>query len=95
MKQQNIFCNFLQQNNILCGIRETDGKIVLGKLISTLLQHFPGLDSDFVRKEVESREALFPTMVAPGFAIPHARIPGLAEPLMGILRRGLLASPTI
>ncbi|MBO4632774.1 MAG: PTS sugar transporter subunit IIA [Lentisphaeria bacterium] len=83
-KQQNIFCNFLQQNNILCGIHEPDGKVVLGKLISTLLQHFPGLDSDFVRKEVESREALFPTMVAPGFAIPHARIPGLAEPLTAI-----------
>ena len=83
-KQQNIFCNFLQQNNILCGIREPDGKAVLGKLISTLLQHFPGLDSDFVRKEVESREALFPTMVAPGFAIPHARIPGLTEPLTAI-----------
>ena len=83
-KQPNIFCNFLQMNNILCGLKEADGKIVLGKLISTLQQHSPGLDIDFVRKEVESREALFPTMVAPGFAIPHARIPGLAEPLTAI-----------
>ena len=83
-KQPNIFCNFLQMNNILCGLKEDDGKIVLGKLISILQQHSPGLDIDFVRKEVESREALFPTMVAPGFAIPHARIPGLAEPLTAI-----------
>ena len=83
-KQQNIFCNYLKKNNILCGIREPDGKVVLGKLISTLLQHSPGLDNDFVRREVESREALFSTMVAPGFAIPHARIPGLAEPLEAI-----------
>ena len=83
-KQQNIFCNFLQKSNILCGIKEPDGKIVLEKLIMTLQQHFPALDVDFVKKEVESREALFPTMVAPGFAIPHARIPGLQDPLTAI-----------
>ena len=83
-KEQNIFCRSLQKNNILCGIREPDGKVVLRELISTLQQHSPGLDTDFVRKEVESREALFPTMIAPGFAIPHARIPGLAEPLTAI-----------
>ena len=83
-KEQNIFCKFLRKNNILCGIREPDGKVVLGKLISTLQQHSPGLDIDLVRKEVESREALVPTMVAPGFAIPHARIHGLAEPLTAI-----------
>ena len=83
-KEENIFCNFLQINNILCGIREPDGKAVLEKLITTLQRHSPGLDIDFVRKEVESREALFPTMIAPGFAIPHARIPGLPEPLTAI-----------
>ena len=83
-EQQNIFCKFLQMNNILCGIREPDGKVVLGKLISTLQQHSPGLDIDLVRKEVESREALFPTMIAPGFALPHARIQGLAQPLTAI-----------
>ena len=83
-KQQNIFCNFLQVNNILTGISETDGMVVLGKLVTTLQQHYPALDIDFVRKEVESREALFPTMIAPGFAIPHARIPGLPEPLTAI-----------
>ena len=83
-KEQNIFCNFLQINNILCGIGETDGKVVLEKLITTLLRHSSGLNIDFVRKEVESREALFPTMIAPGFAIPHARIPGLSAPLTAI-----------
>ena len=83
-KEKNIFCNFLQINNILCGISEQDGKVVLEKLITTLQRHSPELNIDFVRKEVESREALFPTMIAPGFAIPHARIPGLPEPLTAI-----------
>lgn len=83
-QDENIFCNFLQMNNILCGITEPDGKVVLRKLISVLTSHSPDLDVDFVRKEVESREALFPTMVAPGFAIPHARIPGLPNPLIAV-----------
>ncbi len=82
--QPNIFGNFLHTDNILCGITDTDGKVVLGKLISTLQQHYPALDIEFVRREIESREALFPTMVAPGFALPHARIPGLSEPLTAI-----------
>ena len=34
-KQQNIFCNYLQKNNILCGLKEPDGKVVLEKLILT------------------------------------------------------------
>ncbi|MBQ9337155.1 MAG: CBS domain-containing protein [Lentisphaeria bacterium] len=82
--QQNILCNFLRKENILCGVRDLDGQAVLGKLIALLKQHSADLDIDLVRKEVENREALFPTMVAPGFAIPHARIAGLAEPLMAI-----------
>jgi PTS system nitrogen regulatory IIA component len=85
MKEQTqTFCNFLQLNNIICGIEDTDGKVVLEKLITLLKRHFPGLDIDFTRREIENREALFPTMIAPGLAIPHARIPGLQEPLTAI-----------
>ena len=80
-KPRRSFCSFLQINNILCGINEQDGKAVLEMLISTLLKHSPGLDADFVRKEVESREALYQTMIAPGLAVPHARIPGLSQAL--------------
>ena len=78
------FSSFLQLNNVLCGVNEADGKVVLEKLIALLKRHFPELDIDYTRREIESREALFPTMVAPGLAIPHARIPGLQEPLAAI-----------
>lgn len=85
MKKQSLsFCNFLQVNNILCGLEENDGKVVLEKLITLLKRHFPELDIDFTRSEIEAREALYPTMVAPGLAIPHARIPGLKNPLTAI-----------
>ena len=82
--KQRSFCNFLQVNNILCGVKETDGKVVLGKLIELLKRHFPELDIDYTRHEIESREALYPTMVAPGLAIPHARIPGLKDALTAV-----------
>ena len=82
--QRRCFCNFLQINNILCQVEETDGKVVLRKLIELLKRHYPELDADYTKKEIESREALFPTMVAPGLAIPHARIPGLPEALTAV-----------
>ena len=82
--QPKSFCSFLQINNILCNVSEKDGKVVLGKLIELLKRHFPELDIEYTRREIASREELFPTMIAPGLAIPHARIPGLTEPLTAI-----------
>ena len=75
------FCRFLSVNNILCNLAESDGKVVLAKLIAMLQRHFPQLDMEYTRREIESREALYPTMIAPGLAIPHARIPGLDQAL--------------
>ena len=78
------FCNFLQINNILCNVSEKDGSVVLGKLIEILKRHYPELDIEYTRNEIASREAIFPTMIAPGLALPHARIPGLTEPLTAV-----------
>lgn len=83
-KESRDFCSFLQLNNILVDVRDTDGKVVLEKLITLLKRHHTALDIEYTRREVESREALFPTMVAPGLALPHARIPGLSEALVAI-----------
>ncbi|MBR2345141.1 MAG: PTS sugar transporter subunit IIA [Lentisphaeria bacterium] len=83
-KHSRSFCSFLQLNNIICGVNDSDGKIVLEKLLTLLKRHFPELDEKYTRNEIESRETLFPTMIAPGLAIPHARIPGLQTPLVAI-----------
>ncbi|MBR7119200.1 MAG: CBS domain-containing protein [Lentisphaeria bacterium] len=83
-KEDRSFGSFLQVNNVLCGVADSDGKVVLEKLISLLKRHFPDLDMEYTRREIESREAIFPTMVSPGLAIPHARISGLSEPLAAI-----------
>ena len=78
------FYEFIQPNNILCGVCERDGQVVLGKLLTVLKHHFPDLDEKFAAGEINSREAIFPTMIAPGLAIPHARIPGLEQPLIAV-----------
>lgn len=83
-KQRRNFCNFLQANNIICGVNEDNGHVVLTKLMTLLKRHSPDLNLEYAVHEVEAREALFPTMVAPGLAIPHARIPGLERPLTAI-----------
>lgn len=77
-------CSFLQANNIIVGLHDTDGKTVLEKLIMLLKRHYADLDVEYTQQEVASREAIFPTMIAPGLALPHARIPGLAEPLVAM-----------
>ena len=66
-KNQNIFCNFLQMKNILCGIKEPDGKVVLEKLISVLQQHSPELDIAFGIKDTFDTELL--DLSAPGVNI--------------------------
>lgn len=78
------FHEFLYASNILCGIKEKDGRAVLSRLLDVLKNNFPDLDIELATKEVLAREELYPTMIAPGLAVPHARIPGLQEPLIAM-----------
>ncbi len=83
-KVKHNFHEFIQINNILCGVREKNGQAVLAKLLGILKRHFPALDEESAAQEVNNREAVFPTMIAPGLAIPHARISGLDQPLIAM-----------
>ena len=78
------FHSYLTTNNILCRINETDGGKVLEMLLDALKRHFPELDIENAAKEVRAREEIFPTVVAPGLAIPHARLPNMTAPLVAM-----------
>lgn len=78
------FHDYLSPNNILCGVRSTDGGEVLKLLLDMLRRHEPGLDSEAATREVMAREEVFPTVIAPGLAVPHARLPGLIQPLVAM-----------
>ena len=81
---KNEFTDFLFANNIVCGVTEFDGAKVVAQLLDTLKRHFPQLNIEEARAEIEKREKVFPCIVAPGLAVPHARIAGLESPMIAI-----------
>lgn len=78
------FSDFLSLNNILCNVEATDEETVLGKLLEALNRHYPKLDIEHAGEEVRVRESMFSTVIAPGLAVPHARIAGLPFPLVAV-----------
>jgi len=83
-ESKNEFSDFLFANNIACGVTESDGTKVIGKLLDLLKRHFPQLNIEEARAEIEKREKVFPCIVAPGLAVPHARLAGLEKPMIAI-----------
>ncbi len=81
---KNEFSDYLFANNIACGVTESDGAKVIGMLLDMLKRHFPQLNIEEARAEIEKREKVFPCIVAPGLAVPHARIAGLEKPMIAI-----------
>jgi len=81
---KNEFTDFLFANNIVCGVTESDGAKVISMLLDMLKRHFPQLNIEEARAEIEKREKVFPCIVAPGLAVPHARLAGLESPMIAI-----------
>lgn len=78
------FHTYLSSNNILCHVKNNNGNEVLKMLLDALKRHFPELDIDTATNEVLAREEIFSTVIAPGLALPHARLAGLNEPLVAM-----------
>lgn len=78
------FSTYLLPNNILCGAKFDDWNSLLRIMTDTLKRHFPDLDRERAETEILKRESLFSTLVAPGLAVPHARLPGLDFPLVAM-----------
>ncbi len=78
------FSDYLSLNNILCNVEAADQETVLCKLLEALNRHYPKLDIKNAGDEVRARESMFSTVIAPGLAVPHARIAGLPFPLVAV-----------
>lgn len=85
MKNCNHFYELLPVNNIVCRSAISDRDELLLELLKMLKRHHPALDLELAVHEVSAREELFPTMIAPGLAAPHARLPGLDAPVTGMI----------
>lgn len=78
------FSDYLSLNNILCNVEAADEETVLCKLLEALNRHYPKLDMENAGREIRARESMFSTVIAPGLAVPHARIAGLPFPLVAV-----------
>ena len=85
MEHSQHFYELLPLNNIVCGSGTSGRDELLNELLSLLKRHHPDLDMAAAAREVTAREELFPTVIAPGLAVPHARMPGMARPLLGMI----------
>ena len=68
------FCNYLAEGNIICQTPAKTGDEIISKLAERLAFNIAGINRDEIIENVREREALMPTVVAPGLAIPHARM---------------------
>ena len=79
------FYELLPLNNIVCRSKITDRDELLSALLGLLKRHHPALNLDKAVQEITAREDIFPTVIAPGLAVPHARMPGMSKPLLGLV----------
>lgn len=76
--------HFLAEGNIICGLEAVDSADAIDKLTVRLCRNNGGLDKGFIVEEVTAREKIASTIIVPGLAVPHARIPGLQRLLVAL-----------
>ena len=78
------FYTYLLADNILCNTCDSDGDRIIRSLIDLASKQSVSLDIPEAIEEIEKREALFSTVIAPGLAVPHARISTIDKPLVAM-----------
>ena len=78
------FYSYLAEGNIICRCKARTGAEVISELARLLARNNAGLSAESIVSEVLAREAVFPTVIAPGLAVPHARLAELDKPLVAL-----------
>ena len=71
------FQDYVSSSAVICHSNASSSEKVIDELVKLVCNRNPPLDRAAVRESVYAREALFPTVIAPGLAMPHARINNL------------------
>ena len=74
----------IAKGNIKCNMEGMPFTDALDMLVDMLSRHVGGFDKTTAMDEVLAREALDSTVIAPGLALPHARLDALDHPLVAI-----------
>ena len=78
------FYRFLAESNIVCNIKAKDSQELIEKLTDRLCKTTPGLDKDDIVEALIARENIVPTVIAPGLAVPHARMADVDRMLVAL-----------
>ena len=76
---------WLQPESVLCDV-DVGGAVALFDLAATEIARMHGLDAAPIARALGRREQTGSTSLGNGFAIPHARISGISEPLTLLVR---------
>lgn len=78
------FYNFLAEGNIICHSEQTVSADVIAELAHLLARNTAGIQPGMVISRVLEREEVMPTIIAPGLAVPHAKMPELNQMLVAM-----------
>jgi mannitol/fructose-specific phosphotransferase system IIA component (Ntr-type) len=76
--------DYLDANCILCGLETESRDSAIDQLIGRLHRQLDGFDPEAALEAVLERERQSPTVLAEGLALPHARLAGLAKPVLAL-----------
>ncbi len=75
---------FFSEDEVLCHTKISDGGKLFEALVGLLTARVPSLDPAAAVQAVREREAEEPTFIAPGVAMPHARLEDLDRTLVAV-----------
>lgn len=78
------FYNFLAEGNIVCNIKAENSSTLIEILAERLCKTTPGLKKENIVDAVIAREDVVPTVIAPGLAVPHARMADVKSMLVAV-----------
>ncbi|MBN1865149.1 MAG: PTS sugar transporter subunit IIA [Victivallales bacterium] len=78
------FHNYVAEGNVICGITSKQSESAIDELLRLLAKNTTCLDSKSAKDALLEREKVMPTMVSPGLAVPHARLPDIKQIIVAL-----------
>lgn len=78
------FQDYVSASAIICHSTAESAEAIIHELAALAVADAPLLDKTAVARNVLEREALFPTVIAPGLAMPHARFNNLDDLIVAL-----------
>ena len=83
----------LSESEILCRTTAAESGALLDEMVRLLAARHPEIDPPAALRAVADREAEAPTFIAPGVAMPHARLEGIEETLVAVATSEKVLAP--